>query len=132
MQSERDGGLRRTVRRCADAYRSFFGLVQDDDPPLSARGDASGSRRSPRRFEADGLPSPLSTWKTTEMCRLWRSTSATLRRPLPASELECTSRLRRQCLDELQRRDQEAFGRWLAAPEAVDDPTDFFRHPTRG
>lgn len=118
------GWLFRTGRRCADACRSFFGLGAAHSGPTS-----SGVLAIP--VETAAHRSPLTSWKTTEVCREWRATSTTLRGTLSAGELEQVSRLRRCCLDELQRRDPQAFDRWLADRQVADDPTPFFRHPAR-
>ena len=129
MDSVRNGWFFRAGRRCIGACRSFFGAADGDISP--AKGDAPGSGLLAAAFETAALHSPLTSWKTTEVCRQWRATSTTLRRPLSAGELEQVSQLRRLCLDELQRRDQQAFDSWLAQRDATADPTPFFRHPSR-
>lgn len=130
MHALGDGWLFRTGRRGVGACRSFFGLGGGNSGPMNRCG-APGSDLLAAPFEVTALHSPLTSWKTTEVCREWRATSTTLRRPLSAGELEQISRLRRHCLDELQRRDEQAFGRWLAERDVADDPMPFFRHPSR-
>jgi hypothetical protein len=50
---------------------------------------------------------------------------------MPAGELERMTQLRRHCLDELERRNRDAFDRWLADRHAAEDPTRFFHDPSR-
>jgi len=130
MRSLGGGWLFRTGRRWAAAIGGFFGVPAAHAGPASRAG-ASGSGLVAAPFATAPLHSPLTSWPTTAVCREWRATSTTLRRPLPAGELEQVSQLRRHCLDELQRRDQQAFDRWLAERDVANDPTPFFRHPSR-
>jgi hypothetical protein len=60
------------------------------------------------------------------LCAAWRISNVVLEQP-EASDLNQLMEVRRQLLDELQRRHPATFSSWLAAtPEATDDLTPYF------
>jgi hypothetical protein len=60
------------------------------------------------------------------LCAAWRISNVVLDQP-DASDLNRLMEVRRQLLDELQRRHPATFSSWLAAtPEATDDLTPYF------
>lgn len=63
---------------------------------------------------------------TPELCWTWRASYVCLRRYPWPSYLECLADVRRECLDELERRDPVAFGRWFATARAASDPARYF------
>jgi hypothetical protein len=77
----------------------------------------------------DVPPDPLPELATEELCRLWRGTSRQLARCGSAGERGRLAELRRACLDELERRDPQAYAGWTAAPRAAEDPGPFFARP---
>jgi hypothetical protein len=126
MQLASGGSFRRVAGRCVGAFAGYFGLGVID---AAASVEGAGARVPSSAVKA--ASSPLSWWKTTDLCREWRASCARLRRPISAAELEGIAEERRLCLEELQRRDADAFDRWLADRHPADDPTPFFRHPSR-
>lgn len=138
--------LCREMRRGVVSFQDFFGLIpwatgraaraagplgrpgSESRSADAGTGDADhgAAQLEPTLPAAD--PSALST---PELCRAWRISSATLRRPLCATELARTAQHRRDLLEELERRDRIAFGRWLASHRGAEDPTRFFHHPSR-
>lgn len=63
---------------------------------------------------------------TAELCWTWRASYVSLRRYPSPGHLARLADLRRACLDELQRRDPVAFGRWFATARAAGDPARYF------
>lgn len=76
----------------------------------------------------DCLPplSGLSTLSTSQLCWAWRLSYVRVARTSWGSELDHLAELRRGYLDELQRRDPGAFGRWFPTARAASDPARFF------
>lgn len=71
-------------------------------------------------------PAKLRRLGTAELCWTWRATYVYLRRYRLPNHLEYLADLRRACLDELERRDPVAFGRWIATARAAGDPARYF------
>lgn len=70
--------------------------------------------------------SALRNLGTPELCWAWRASYVCLSRYPWPSQVTWLADLRRECLDELERRDPVAFGRWLATARAAGDPARYF------
>jgi hypothetical protein len=107
--------LRRHRSSAAGPSRERTGPAHSPGPPLEV-------------VPADPLPpaAGLRALSTPELCRTWRVSYVCLGRfPCP-SYLESLAELRRGCLDELERRDPVAFGRWFPTARAASDPARYF------
>jgi len=73
---------------------------------------------------------PLQGLDDLQLCRLWRESFWTLRRPAPPGTVLCLVALREACLDELERRDAAALHAWLdSGARASGGPEKFLDHP---
>ena len=99
------------------------------DPRPSAAPPARPPGPAPETVPVVPFPSPATLRRlgTAELCWTWRASYVCLRRYPRPSHLAYLAELRRECLDELERRDPVAFGRWFATARAAGDPARYFR-----
>jgi hypothetical protein len=72
----------------------------------------------------------LSAMSDAELCRAWCASHHQLERSLTARQRVALAQLRGRYLDELSRRNGQAFEAWLSSgPEARSDPSRFFLRP---
>jgi hypothetical protein len=121
------------VARTADGDRcAGSGAPQPGPPPGGPRPScaAAPTLESP---PPGGLPDPssLGSLSTPELCRVWRLSYLQVQRATGGGGLEQLARLRRGCLEELERRDRAAFDRWLPTARAAGDPARVFCPPAR-
>jgi hypothetical protein len=95
-----------------------------DGEPTSGRSDiAAGAAR---------LLPPVAELSTRELGVEWTRTTAVLAGRLEPAVRESLVRRRGEALDELERRDPDGFGRWIAAgPVSGSDPADYVRGAPR-
>jgi hypothetical protein len=71
--------------------------------------------------------SPTRDLPTDELCLVWRRSYFQLQRAADERTRQQVIRARRECLDELERRDHPGFARWLASgARAGSDPRRYF------
>jgi hypothetical protein len=116
--------------RVARARRGTASAARSTPVEVLRRPDAEGAAASGRRVGA----SPVPLLPTPALGREWIRTTAALAGRLTPSDREALVRRREEVLDELERRDQEGFARWLAdGPAPGSDPAAYVRpRPVHG
>jgi hypothetical protein len=104
-------------------------------PVLAAGASApSAVRWYLRLLSQAGFSQPLKAMGTNELCRRWLDSDGALTHAGSDRARLRIINSRQQCLDELERRDPEAFQAWLDSPPGTGiDPRRFFTdHGSRG
>lgn len=97
--------------------------------------DTTPEEPRPEAVDADSLTlpeamGPLRGLDDLQLCRLWRESFWTLRRPARPGTVLCLVALREACLDELERRDAAALHAWLdSGARASGGPEKFLDRP---
>jgi hypothetical protein len=129
---------RGTVRRTGRADPGAAGPAPKPVAPSGRRGPSTAptppTPPTPPTAEtspADGLPGPSSpeSLSTAQLCWAWRLSYLQVRRATCGAELERLAQLRRGYLEELERRDHQAFASWLPTARAAGDPGRIFCPP---
>ncbi|MGR7025201.1 hypothetical protein [Geodermatophilus sp. URMC 62] len=111
---------RRTGRRPGSAPVGFAPASSSEAPRT-----VTGERPGESRARVLALP-PVTTMSTVALGREWLGTTAALAGRLDPASRQAVVRRRQETLDELERRDPEGFGRWLAeGPLPGSDPADW-------
>jgi hypothetical protein len=102
----------------------ILSMPSSEAEPTSGRSDtAAGAAR---------LLPPVADLSTRELGQEWTRTTAALARRLEPAVRECLVHRRGEALDELERRDPDGFGRWIAAgPVSGSDPAEYVRGARR-
>ncbi len=94
-------------------------------PPSGGQRPVTGGRQAESGAQVLALP-PVTTLSTVALGREWLGTTAALAGRLDPAARQVVVRRRQDVLDELERRDPEGFGRWLAeGPLPGSDPADW-------
>jgi hypothetical protein len=116
------------------------GAVTPGKTPKKPPGKERGGTAPPGAPPLESLPvvplvppSALPALSTADVCWIWRLSYSRVRRPgCLGYEVDDLAELRRACLDELERRDPEAFHRWLPTARAAGDPARAFCRQSAG
>lgn len=103
------------------------------EPPRPAPGRPRALPAAPGGPARESVPvvhlpeaSALGHLSTPQLCWTWRASYVCLRRSPWPSYVDSLAGLRQACLDELERRDPVAFGRWFPTARAASDPARYF------
>ena len=107
---------------------SWFRRRQCSPParPLSPSASRAGRRRADLARSGAGAPWSPAGLATSELCALWRKSSAGLRAAATPAARAAVVAARGALLDELERREPEAMARWLATgAREPEGPSDY-------
>jgi hypothetical protein len=101
------------------------------NPVPSSGGRPPSTAPAAEILPAGGLPclSSPGSMSTAQLCWAWRLSYLQIQRATCGAELERLAQLRRGYLEELERRDHQAFASWLPSARAAGDPGRIFCPP---
>jgi hypothetical protein len=78
-------------------------------------------------------PTEVQQLTDEQLCKRWRASYLAVQQPQATDQMMRSLRQRQLCLDELQRRNEVGFDRWLASnPQAAGNPLPYIRGQRKG